>query len=322
MSSLEIVHHVFVHGNCVDGLMAGHVYRTWALVRSIPVHFYPISPSDERTWASHLSRILAGPPAHVVFLDVTIPTLSTLTAASHTVLVIDHHPPTVELPPGSVFNADKCATLLTFEHCFPGDPIPPIMAAIDRIDRWDEPTMDDLAVRELLNPIARTGVSISMDRAFESLGSLLMLLKFPTSSAQLLANGHARLVENLASLDSTLVKCGGHEVLITPTEINRWFLPSAWEGHLGYLVDTTDVHTFDTSLASQHIFNTTRATFFINYRQIVWGRKKEYSKFKYHARSRKGTLDLTTSLVLQGHPQAAGGERLNNGDMLPFISAF
>jgi hypothetical protein len=125
----------------------------------------------------------------------------------------------------------------------------------------------------------------------------------------------------MADLDASLVACGGHQVLITQTQLDNWQLPKAWEGQIAYLVDTTDNHAFDTSLASERVFQTTPATFFVNYRRISWKyRGVEHSKIKYHGRSRKGGLDITTSLVLKGHPQAAGGELPNDGRLLPFIS--
>ena len=313
-------HHVFTHGNCVDGMMAAHVYRTWAVQNKIVTHFYPISPSDERTWRPALQRFAPG--AILVFLDVTIPEIPALQAAGHPVLVVDHHPPVGTLPPGSVFSTEKCASLLTYEYLFPGAPIPPLFSSVDRVDRWDEPTQDDLAFREMLHPIARLGVQAGMDTAFEQLDMLLMLIAYPSSAAQVVAKGHSLLAAKMAELDASLVACGGHEITLTKTETDRWALPSAWIGQIAYLVDTTDNHAFDTSLASERIFQTTSATFFVNYRQISWKyRGVEHSKYKYHGRSRKGGLDLTTSLVLKGHPQASGGELPNDGRPLPFISA-
>ena len=313
-------HHVFVHGNCVDGLCSAHAYRAWGLQNRILTRFYPIAPSEARTWTPALQRLASG--AILVFLDVTIPEIPALQAAGHPVLVIDHHPPIGALPFGSVFSTEKCAALLTFEHLFPGVPIPPLFSSVDRVDRWDEPTQDDLAFREMLHPIARLGVQAGMDKAFEQLDMFLMLMAYPSSAAQVLAKGHELLAAKMAELDASLVACGGHEITLTETETDRWALPSTWIGQIAYLVDTTGNHAFDTSLASERIFQTTTATFFVNYRRISWSyRGIEHSKFKYHGRSRKGGLDLTTSLVLKGHPQAAGGELPNDGRLLPFISA-
>jgi len=323
-SSLESVpvleHHVFTHGNCVDGLLAAHAYRAWALKHGILTRFYPIAPSEERTWKPALEALPPG--AILVFLDVTIPEIPVLQAAGHPVLVIDHHPPVGALPFGSVFSTEKCAALLTFEHLFPGVPVPPLFLSVDRVDRWDEPTQDDLAFREMLHPIARLGVQGGMDKAFEQLDMCMILLAYPSSALQVVAKGHELLAAKMAELDASLVACGGHEITLTKTETDRWALPKEWIGQIAYLVDTTGNHAFDTSLASERIFQTTTATFFVNYRRISWSyRGKEHSKYKYHGRSRKGGLDLTTSLVLKGHPQAAGGELVNDGRLLPFISA-
>jgi hypothetical protein len=307
-------HHVFTHGNCVDGLLAAHAYRAWALKNRILTRFYPISPSDERTWKPALDALVPG--AILVFLDVTIPAIPT----GHPVFVIDHHPPVGPLPVGSVFSTEKCAALLTFEHFFPGSPIPPLFSSVDRVDRWDEPTQDDLAFREMLHPIARLGVQAGMDAAFEQLDMCMVLLSYPSSTLQVLAKGHELLAAKMAELDASLVACGGYELPLTKTETDRWALPKEWIGQIAYLVDTTDNHAFDTSLASERVFQTTAATFFVNYRRISWNyRGKEHSKFKYHGRSRKGGLDLTTSLVLKGHPQAAGGEVMNDGRLPPFV---
>ena len=151
-------HHFFTHGNCVDGMLSAHAYRTWALKQGILTRFYPIAPSEARTWKPALEAL--SPGAILVFLDVTIPEIPALQAAGHPVLVIDHHPPVGTLPGGSVFSTEKCAALLTFEHFFPGVPVPAIFSSVDRVDRWDAPTQDDLAFREMLHPIARLGVSI------------------------------------------------------------------------------------------------------------------------------------------------------------------
>jgi hypothetical protein len=278
--------------------------------------FFPVSPSDERTWPG--ADICAG--ATMVLLDVTPPAalMETYKGCCESITVIDHHPGALTVSGGchGHVNMDRCAAWLTHEYLWPHAPIPEWLKSIDRVDRWTGVTLEDQYLREVLHPIARLGVSHSPATAFAALGRVIHDLT--TTPAAVYAEGKLLYDIKMAGLDKALDESHHMVVEVDFEYADAWDLPAKWLGYNMFVIDTSEHKDFDTTASSQRIFDKFAGIdIFINYRLITW---HSGSKYAFHARGRDGSMiDLTDCKFFQGHRYAAGGQRPVDGSPMPFV---
>jgi hypothetical protein len=179
-------------------------------------------------------------------------------------------------------------------------------------------TEEDKHLREVFHPLAKLAVSHSPAMAFYELNKVLHQLALPDTAAPLYARGKGLYEEKMAALDASLEECHHHLVVIDPEYSDAWSLPSTWLGHGMYVIDTTDHKNFDTTAGSQRVFDKfPGVNVFLNYRLITW---HSGSKYAFHARARDGSpINLTDCPHLNGHPCAAGGQRIVDGSVMPFV---
>lgn len=310
---------VIFHGNCCDGMAAAHLISLTSSGMSL---YFPVSPSDERTWPEP-SR-LGG--YEIVFVDVCFPAekmrLYAVVAAlsKQPLKVFDHHPlaSTVAasgegiFSPESIISTEHCATYHVWSYLYPTVPHPKWVQMLDDIDNWRNITDEHKALREIIHPIAKSAVEEIPQKALMEMAHLINdRLATEAGYASVIAEGKASLDAKIARHELLLTKC---PMLITKVTESPWPLPLSWTGKIIVVNTGRDYigsHQFDTTLMSEQLFmKHPEANVFLNYHEVKWlDRKtgKQKRKFVYHARARDG-LDLTLCPVLKGHSSAAGGQ--------------
>ena len=304
MSSL-IRRAIIFHGNCCDGLGCAHLL---AQESSIDSEYFPVSPSDPRTWPDPTPL---ADFAEIVFADVCFPAdaMMRYRAVAKSLLVIDHHPLAAtivgECGCEGITATDHCATWLVHQHLYPGKPIPHWIGFLDGIDNWRGITAEHRALRELWHPIARLAVNESPQVALLEFDHLLEDMETDEGWACAIVDGLALVEKKTRQLSDQLDAA--------PRRIYKGLLPT-WIGDV-YVTNTSrefiGSNEFDTTAASELVFQAHKdAVVFLNYHEVRWLHKGvQHRKFVFHARARDGSgVDLTQCPILKGHPAAAGGQ--------------
>jgi len=310
---------IIFHGNCVDGIAAAYLMSLTSSGTSL---YFPVSPSDKRTWPAPAS--LGG--YEIVFVDVCFPPedmrlYSVVAALSKQPLTIfDHHPLATLVStsgegifsPTSITSTEHCATYHCWSHLYPSVPHPKWVQMLDDIDNWRNITDEHRALREIIHLIAKSAVDESPQKAMMEMAYLIND-RLTTNWSSVIAEGQILLDAKIARHEALLPKC---PTLITDISSTPWPLPKAWSGSI-FVVNTgrdyIHDYPFDTTLASELIFKRhPEVNVFINYHESKWldrKTKEQKRKFVYHARARdQSGIDLTLCPVLKGHSSAAGGQ--------------
>jgi len=309
---------VIFHGNCCDGIGAAYLM---SLVSSGTSLYFPVSPSDKRTWPEPAT--LGG--YEIVFVDVCFPPedmrLYAVVAAlsKQPLTVFDHHPLATTAASECAFSSASitctahCATFHVWSHLYPAIWQPKWVRMLDDIDNWRHITDEHRALREVIHPIAKMAVDENPQKALMEMAHLINdRLATEAGYASVIAEGKISLDAKIASHELLLTKC---PMLITKVAESPWPLPLSWTGEIIVVNTGRDYigsHQFDTTLISEQLFmKHPEVNVFVNYhRSNKWIDSKtgeQKRKFVYHARARDG-LDLTLCPVLKGHPSAAGGQ--------------
>lgn len=121
-------HLCIYHGNCADGFSAAWVVRK--ALGDIEFHagVYQNPPPD-----------VIGKRVVLVDFSYKRPLMEKMIAEADSVLVLDHHKTAEEDLrglPGVVFDMSKSGATLTWDHYFPADTPPPLLAHIEDRDLW------------------------------------------------------------------------------------------------------------------------------------------------------------------------------------------
>ena len=326
MSSSQTLRAVIYHGNCPDGLACAHLLAQSSTPDSL---FFPVSPSDSRTWPP--PDDLVG--HEIVFADVVFPAADmkryqeVAEALGQSVLVLDHHPLAASVcaeggcAAESVTATDHCAAWLVHEYLYPGTEIPDWLKFLDGIDNWRDITNEHRALRELWHPIACKAVKEAPQAALLEFGALLEVIATDEGWASAIAEGLGLYREKVRALSDQLDA--------SPRRFYRGILPT-WAGDV-YVTNTgrqfIGSNEFDTTAASELVFEAHKGvTVFINYHEVRWLERSkgergiQKRKYVFHARTRDGSgVDLTQCPILKGHAAAAGGHVMDEGRPIPFI---
>ena len=313
-----ILYNVIVfHGNCIDGWFSAYIaYNFYRL--SHEIFFYPISPSNERTWPSTYNLT----DTHIILLDVSVPdsTLALWSPISKSIFCIDHHLSSeaqwAARPDQAIHNVEACAAVLTWRYFYPTYPVPAWLEQIDRIDRWVNVTEDDRAVREVLYPIARMPVNGNVQGAISSTTFFINAYNIPVMQNILIEGGKTALIKKDTELEVILERGNVHQ--IDAFHARAWNVPQSWIGARVFIIDTTHDTIDSTEAAHIAMKNNPTIDFFVNYRvktyNVSGGTETAYT---YSARARDD-FDLTAGGVFAGHPSSAGTRRIKGRDYLPF----
>jgi hypothetical protein len=310
MSSSLTLRAVIFHGNCCDGLGAAYMLAQSSTPDS---QFFPVSPSDSRTWPDPASLV----GHEIIFADVCFPAADmkryqdVAKALGSSVLILDHHPLAASVvaeagcAAASVTSTAHCATWLVHEHCYPGTPLPLWVQFLDGIDNWRDITDEHRALRELWHPIACKGVKESPQAAILEFGALLADMESEEGWASAIAEGLALYRKKVRVLSDQLDHA--------PRRFYRGLFPT-WIGDV-YVTNTgrqfIGATEFDTTAASELVFQAHKnVVVFLNYHEVRWLYKGvQHRKYVFHARARDGSgVDLTQCPILKGHAAAAGGQ--------------
>jgi hypothetical protein len=313
---------VIFHGNCCDGLACAHLLAQGASPDSL---YFPVSPSDSRTWPDPATLV----GHQIVFADVCFPAddmkryQEVAKALGSSVLVLDHHPLAASAcadagcAAESVTSTAHCAAWIVHEHLFPGTEMPLWIKFLDGIDNWRGITDEHRALRELWHPIACKGVKETPQAALLEFSTLLISMEADEGWA-------SAIVEGLA-LYRKKVRTRSDQLDAAPRRFYRGILPT-WTGGDVYVTNTArqfiGAAEFDTTAASELVFAAhKRVNIFLNYHEVRWlERGVQKRKFIFHARARDGSgVDLTQCPILKGHTAAAGGHVMDEGRPIPFI---
>lgn len=318
------------HGNCIDGWFASYILHSALTTKhtgQVDISMYAISPNAKHTWPA--DDALRG--KHVYFIDVSVPKEMQDTWIINGALsmsCIDHHITTMDhwthAPHQAIIDTSRCATYLTWLLTYPGQPIPEWVLSIDRIDRWDTPTLEDRCLREILSIISHLPVQGRIDDAFSMTQNFFTIYNDPTQRVALLNDGLIILQKKEADL-LVILQEKGRVVCISDEEVQKWKLPDTWNGVKVFLMDTTGI-SIDTTEASHIVFQKSfDVNVFINYRSKKMkpkhgknGGRETGTMYTYSARSQG--FNLIADGIFQGHPTSAGSSKMKSKNtVLPFL---
>lgn len=314
---------ILFHGNCIDGWFSAFIAHTY-LKQHGNLQLFPIAPSQIHTWPQPQQTT----GTHILLLDVSMAPHHReifLQAGALSLECIDHHDSSIPhwSPDSNPINTSCCAAIQTWKHYYPQQEIPFWLSAIDRIDRWDNPTYEDRCLREILYSIAKLPVQKKMDLAFTQTEQFMLSLSQPELFGQYMIRGKEILEQKDNDLIQYLVSKGTFLTLLEE-HVHYWNLPFHWVGVNIFLLDNTE-RIIDSTEASHLIFlNFPAVQVFINYRNKSFTTPPPNPVLKnmvvYSARSRN--FDITSGTIFKGHPTSAGatlyfGETPN----FPFISS-
>jgi hypothetical protein len=294
-------------GNAIDGWIATFIAYT-ALKVSSPVEFYPISAGREVT----AKQLASWTGTHVLFLDLSFSTESQerIAAVAVSVETLDYRSGGEE--------ASMCSSRLVWRKWYAGQVEPFWLSAVDRISRWDQPTLEDRCLREVLTQVSHMPPADAV-RATEVLMTWMMT-PLCAEFQSLMAQGHAKLAQKDAHLLAVLGQLGRTHV-VQEADAAAWGLTADWVGLTVFLLENSDV-VIDTNEAAALLFaHKPEVSAFINYRKKVRRDPKTGTLglvYLYSARSRG--FDLTTGGFFQGQKRSAGAQRFILADgVMPFV---
>lgn len=296
-------------GNAIDGWIATFIAYT-ALKGSSSVKFYPISSGREVT----AKQISVWTGTHVVLLDLSLSeeSHSRVSAVARSVETLDHR-----LEEKEKGETSMCSSRLVWRKWYDGQVEPFWLGAVDRISRWDNPSLEDRCLREVLTKVSHMPPADAV-RATKVLMTVMMTPLCPEFQS-LMAQGHAQLAQKDAHLLAVLSQLG-HTHVVQEADVVAWGLTEEWTGLTVFLLENSEV-VIDTNEAAALLFaHKPEVMAFINYRKKVRRDPKTGILgliYLYSARSRG--FDLTTGGFFQGQKRSAGAQRfiLPNG-VMPF----
>ena len=307
---------ILYHGNCIDGWISAYLAYS-ALQAKGPVQLFAISPNQPRTWPT--AQEMSG--THILMVDISVPEeyrKKWLAAGALAIMCIDHHASSTDhwSPSECPINVESCAAIQVHKFFFPTLAIPGWLVAVDRIDRWDNPTEEDRCMREVLSYIAHMPIKGSLKEAVELTQKFIMDMENPDAVLGYLTQGKQVLHQKDEQLKQ-LMFSRGRMVSITPEIAATWQLPANWIYLTIFVVDNTGI-TMDTTEAAHLFFSVQKgAPIFINYRKQTHP-GKPFPQYIFSARSRD--FDVTQGTILRGHPSSAGAAVIAKpGVCLPFV---
>jgi hypothetical protein len=316
---------ILYHANCVDGWFAAYLTQQHYALQGSPTQSFPITPGQPAT----LPPLDALRHTEIVLVDVSVPesvrTMWKEEADVTHITCYDHHDAAREDWPADQCPIDSsaCTTLFLARLFSDPDTIPSWVYAIDRMDRWDHPSMDDRALREQFLRIAHLCQSDPTE-ATRITSDFMHHYDDPVWYDAYLAEGHRMLQQKHAALypilDQGILYYIGHNLL------RLWKLPREWLNRCVYVLDTTD-HAVDSTDAAQVCFqHLPFVDVFLTLRRKIVRRfdhalqtHTPQTLLVYSARST--SLCLTSHSLFKGHPTAAGAHLwLQPRRTLPFVS--
>ena len=293
-------------GNAIDGWIA--TFIAYTALKESSVKFYPISAGREVT----PKQVASWKGTHVLLLDLSFSAEShaRVSRVAISVETLDHRSGGEEAP--------LCSSRLAWQKWYVDQVEPFWLGAVDRISRWDQPTLEDRCLREVLTNVSHMPPADAV-RATEVLMTWMMT-PLCAEFQSLMAQGHAKLAQKDAHLLDVIGQLG-HTHVVQEADVTTWGLTADWVGLTVFLLENSEV-VIDTNEAAALLFaHKPDVSAFINYRKKV--RRDPTSGrlgliYLYSARSRG--FDLTAGGFFQGQKRSAGAQRFIDADgVMPFV---
>jgi len=313
---------IIFHGNDIDGWMSAYVVSNFH--NRHLTKFFPVSPTKTESWPS------PDDISETTFIVSTVPSLKLLTEygrRASKLYVIDHHASSMETLSKfsgfmTVHNVSQCSTESLYKMLFPKTPVPDWIGLVDRLARWQTPSLQDKALREVLHPIACFALNVSIEAAMERTNIFLAHFASPTERELLVRQG----LDILSMKDETLANVlrKGQIFEITDSLISTWSLPRKWTGLSVFVLNNTGI-IIDSTLAASKVFDENPTVhIFVNYRtrEVVHPcTGLPVTEYSYCARARNSCdIDLTENGIFAGHACSAGARYFSGQTCeLPFI---
>lgn len=306
-------------GNAIDGWISTFIAYT-ALRSQGEVAFYPIyanQPINDK-------QLEAWKGSHVLLLDLSVDLKEREKMTRAGILSVecrDHHATSIPHWPADsgVIDTSICTAMAVWNHWYSHQEKPFWLHAVDRISRWDHPTVEDRSLREVLTVVSRLPPqdALGPTEAFMTWAGQPLGPEF----SSLMNQGYSQL----AMKDHELIQCltaHGRFHEIQESDLASWGLSPDWLGTHCFILDNSDF-IIDTNEAAWLTFlHNPHINVFINYRKKV-RRDPKNDKLKmnylYSARARP-PFDLTAGDFFQGNSTSAGAMvPIVNGAVYPFL---
>jgi len=309
-------------GNAIDGWISAFIAHTALTQKGEGVLLYPLYANAPLP--AHRLPVWKG--THVLLLDLSIPSEERellRREGIRSIQCFDHHESSrahwdeKDCP----VDTTVCTAIQVWRAYYPAQEMPFWLSSVDRLSRWEAPTVDDRCLREVLAPLARMAGDVSVPAALAATKAFMEEAMRPDEAPfrQRMAVGQALLVKKDQMLYAELSQ-KGHYHVIGEEELKTWKLSREWFGLTLYLLDNSDF-VIDTTEASHLMFyHNPHVDVFINYRKRV--RRDPVTKlltatYIYSARSQ--AFDVRQGGFFQGQATSAGATVMCSGEeVLPF----
>lgn len=304
---------IIYHANAIGGWFSAFFADAYYQAAGVPQRqLFPMTPGTIPS--SDDLQFLIG--THVLLLDLSIDPLTRAQWLALGVLsidCIDSHASSIshwETP----IHTHQC-TLLQVLRRFTSDPVfPSWVYAIDRFERWDNPSLEDRALRLHLLPIATLpcnhpnpvlGLELATQRTLDFIAACS-----DPQAYQALLDRSLTLLAASSSHFGSLLDSYGKSIRLSPSLLRQWNLPSSWKHKSVFLFHVRS--SFDSSEAAHHVLSRrpdVDVCVFYRYRDSS-------DSVTYSIRSRQ--LDLTRATPFIGHASSAGAT-LPVSHSMPFL---
>lgn len=297
-------HLILFRGNTIDGWLSAYSCYVLNSTFKGQTELIPVNPKDEKSWPTEeqlsgnwISCQAVTPPQTIIHLftksdmvyinDPLHSQQLNNNINSKNMIYIGQGPIALSYYKGQMYSVDFISMIL-------------------RIEFWNSPSREDLAVREILHDIAC--LPQKYNATFAAIKQTEEFLENYYSSLEsrhsIIEIGLEKLSQKEKIIENIMSK--GYIYTLDKTNIKTWNLPESWLGYNVFILNNT-AYTIDTSATANHVFNTNQnISIFINYKtsQDVMG----LTMYQFYARSRNNSnIDLTSNNLFKGLPNAAGG---------------
>ena len=311
---------IVYRGNAIDGWISAFITRT-ALRSQGEVSLFPICANQ----SVNAKQLASWKGTHVLLLDLSFPLEERQKMMDAGILSVecrDHHETSLSHWPAEsgAIDTSICTSVAVWNHWYPQEEKPFWLYSIDRISRWDHPTLEDRALREVLMVLSRLPPhdAIPPTEALMAWASQPQCPEFTS----LMMQGYAQLTQKDQHLLQILQQAGRYHE-IQEKDVVAWGLSADWVGLRCFILDNTDI-VIDTNEAAFITFlHNPSIQIFINYRKKA-RRDPTTGKlglhYLYSARSISNDINLTRGGFFHGHSSSAGSSvPIVDGAVYPFF---
>jgi hypothetical protein len=307
-------------GNAIDGWISTFIAYT-ALRSQGEVSFHPICANQ----SPNAAQLESWKGTHILLLDLSLGPEERQKMLDSGILSIecrDHHESSLPHWPAEsgAIDSSICTSIAVWNHWYSQQEKPFWLYSVDRISRWDNPTLEDRILREVLMVIARLPPhdAIPPTEAFMAWAVSPHCPEFTS----LMSQGYHSLAEKDQIL-LQLLQTHGRFHQLREEDVAAWGLSGEWVGARCFLLDNSDFIIDTNEAAFLTFLHNPAINVFINYRKKPRrdpATGKLSLHYLYSARARPNDINLTSGGFFQGHSSSAGSSvAISKGKVYPFL---